>query len=63
LVYYFISNDDLEKVESCTEGWAAALVAVTLSMEESGGHDGKVSPKNTTTRAEMAQVLYNLLSK
>ena len=34
-----LGNDDLKKLESCTEGWAAALVAVTLSMEESGGHD------------------------
>ncbi len=30
---------DLKKVESYTEGWAAALVAVTLSMGGGGGHD------------------------
>lgn len=30
---------ELEEVEKYTEGWAAALVAVTLSMEDSGGHN------------------------
>lgn len=34
-----LENTELKKVENYTEGWAAALVAVTLSMEESGGHD------------------------
>ena len=28
-----------------------------------GGNNGQLSPTNTTTRAQMAQVLYNLLSK
>lgn len=28
-----------------------------------GGSNGKLIPTDTTTRAEMAQVLYNLLSK
>jgi hypothetical protein len=28
-----------------------------------GGSDGKLTPQGTTTRAEMAQVLYNLLGK
>lgn len=28
-----------------------------------GGSGGKLSPKDTTTRAQMAQVLYNLFSK
>jgi hypothetical protein len=39
--------------------------AMTL-MTETGiisGSNGRLSPTNTTTRAEMAQVLYNLLSK
>jgi hypothetical protein len=27
------------------------------------GSDGKLSPKETTTRAQMAQVLYNLLTR
>lgn len=34
-----LENADLEEVEDYTEGWAAALVAVTLSMAESGGTD------------------------
>ncbi len=34
-----LQNYELEAVEKYTEGWAAALVAVTLSMEEGGGHD------------------------
>lgn len=34
-----LENTDLKKVESYTEGWAAALVAVTLSMADGGGHD------------------------
>jgi hypothetical protein len=28
-----------------------------------GGSNGKLNPTGTTTRAEMAQVLYNLLGK
>lgn len=34
-----LENTELRKVEDFTEGWAAALVAVTLTMEESGGHN------------------------
>ncbi|KJR47573.1 regulatory protein, LuxR [Desulfosporosinus sp. I2] len=34
-----LENSELKKVESFTEGWAAALVAVTLSIEEGGGRD------------------------
>ncbi len=33
-----LENTELKKVEDYTEGWAAALVAVTLSMKENGGH-------------------------
>lgn len=34
---YALEDDDLKKVESYTEGWAAALVAVAMSMEREGG--------------------------
>lgn len=39
--------------------------AMTLLLETGtvGGNDGKLTPTNATTRGEMAQVLYNLLSK
>ncbi|MDD4239237.1 MAG: S-layer homology domain-containing protein [Desulfotomaculaceae bacterium] len=42
-----------------------AMDAMTLLVETGtvGGSGGKLSPVSTTTRAEMAQVLYNLLSK
>jgi LuxR family maltose regulon positive regulatory protein len=37
---YTLANDALKKVEVYTEGWAAALVAVAMSMEdESGGNE------------------------
>ena len=34
-----LQDNELEAVEKYTNGWVAALVAVTLSMEEGGGHD------------------------
>lgn len=34
-----LQGNELEVVEKYTNGWAAALVAVSLSMEEGGGHD------------------------
>ncbi len=34
-----LQGTELEAVEKYTNGWAAALVAVTLSIEEGGGHD------------------------
>lgn len=37
---YTLGNDDVKKVESYTEGWAAALVALAMSMEyESNSSD------------------------
>lgn len=33
---FTLENDDIEKVESYTEGWAAALVAIAMSMEDVG---------------------------
>lgn len=34
-----LQNNELNAVGKYTEGWAAALVAITLSMEEGGGHN------------------------
>ena len=34
-----LQNNELDAVEKYTEGWAAALVAVTLSMGDGVGHD------------------------
>ena len=43
--------------------WAKDAAGTLADAGVIGGSNGKLSPKNTTTRAEMAQVLYNLLSK
>ena len=50
---------DADSVASWAKDPAGALANAGIV----GGSNGKLSPKNTTTRAEMAQVLYNLLSK
>jgi len=34
---YTLPEDELKKVKSYTEGWAAAMVAVAMSMENAGG--------------------------
>lgn len=34
---YSLPEEELKKVESYTEGWAAAMVAVAMSMEHAGG--------------------------
>ncbi len=36
---YTLENDDVKKVETYTEGWAAALVAVAMSMEDAIGRN------------------------
>jgi hypothetical protein len=43
--------------------WAKDASGTLADAGIVGGSNGKLSPKNTTTRVEMAQVLYNLLSK
>jgi hypothetical protein len=43
--------------------WAREAMALLVETGVIGGNRGKLSPTSTTTRAEMAQVLYNLLSK
>jgi hypothetical protein len=43
--------------------WAREAIALLVETGIISGNEGKLSPTSTTTRAEMAQVLYNLLSK
>jgi uncharacterized repeat protein (TIGR02543 family) len=43
--------------------WAKDAMALLVQTKTVGGNNGKLTPTSTTTRAEMAQVLYNLLSK
>jgi hypothetical protein len=43
--------------------WAYEAMAYLVKAGTISGSGGKLYPENTSTRAEMAQVLYNLLSK
>ncbi len=43
--------------------WAEEAMAYLVKAGAISGSGGKLYPENTSTRAEMAQVLYNLLSK
>ncbi|MHB8984629.1 MAG: virginiamycin B lyase family protein [Eubacteriales bacterium] len=43
--------------------WAKDAMTLMVGNGTISGNGGKLSPASTTTRAEMAQVLYNLLSK
>lgn len=43
--------------------WAKDAMTLLVKAEVISGSKGKLSPVRTATRAEMAQVLYNLLSK
>jgi uncharacterized membrane protein YgcG len=45
------------------DSWAKDAMTLLVKAGTVSGNAGKLSPKDTTTRAEMAQVLYNLLSK
>ncbi|HBV99410.1 MAG: hypothetical protein JL50_13250 [Peptococcaceae bacterium BICA1-7] len=38
-----LENHDLKRVETYTEGWAAALVAVALSIEDAGGSNDAIA--------------------
>jgi hypothetical protein len=43
--------------------WAKDAMKLLVETGTIGGSGGKLSPQDTTTRAQMAQVLYSLLSK
>ncbi|HHV98444.1 MAG TPA: hypothetical protein GXX36_02525 [Clostridiaceae bacterium] len=43
--------------------WAKEAMTLLVETGTIGGNGGKLSPTGTTTRAEMAQVIYNLLSR
>ncbi len=45
------------------DSWAKDAMTLLVKTGTVGGSDGKLTPLSTTTRAEMAQVLYNLLGK
>lgn len=45
------------------DSWAMGAMALLVETGTIVGNAGRLDPKSTTTRAEMAQVLYNLLSK
>ena len=45
------------------ESWAKEALTLLVKTGTVGGSAGKLSPTSTTTRAEMAQVLYNLLGR
>jgi len=50
---------DSQSISSCAQEAMAYLVETGVV----GGNNGQLCPTDTTTRAQMAQVLYNLLSK
>ena len=45
------------------DSWARNAMTLLVETGTVGGSNGKLTPTGTTTRAEMAQVLYNLLGK
>ena len=50
---------DAEKIAS----WAKEATMLLVETGTISGSESKLSPMSTTTRAEMAQMLYNLLNK
>ncbi len=47
---YALGNDDVRSVESYSEGWAAALVAVAMSMDHERSSSGTVSALGRSSR-------------
>ncbi len=47
---YTLDNEDLNKVMTYSEGWAAALVAVSMSMEESDGKNDAIAALARSSR-------------
>ena len=50
---------DAEQIES----WAKEAITLMVEKGTITGSSGELNPTRTTTRAEMAQVMFNLLSK
>ncbi|MPM60449.1 Endo-1,4-beta-xylanase A [bioreactor metagenome] len=50
---------DAERIDA----WAKEALTLLVKIGTIGGSNEKLTPQGTTTRAEMAQVLYNLLGK
>ncbi|MNW09030.1 Endo-1,4-beta-xylanase A precursor [compost metagenome] len=48
---------------SLIDSWAKKAMTLLVETGNIVGNTGKLTPTSTTTRAEMAQVLYNLLAK
>ncbi|MDD4402059.1 MAG: LuxR C-terminal-related transcriptional regulator [Desulfitobacteriaceae bacterium] len=55
---YHLHNEDVRRIESHTEGWAAALVAITLSL---GNHTGRQSIARSFASSD--QVIENYLAE
>ncbi|MBP1925149.1 methionine-rich copper-binding protein CopC [Sedimentibacter acidaminivorans] len=49
--------------EELVDSWAKEAMTLLIETGTISGNAGKLSPISTTTRAEMAQVLYNMLSR
>jgi len=50
---------DAEEIDT----WAVTAMTLLVETGTISGSGERLTPKGTTTRAELAQVLYNLLSK
>ena len=59
------SNKDVSDFSDASQIslWAQDAMTALVKAGVVGGNGDKLTPKATTTRAEMAQVLYNLLGK
>ncbi|ATW26492.1 LuxR C-terminal-related transcriptional regulator [Candidatus Formimonas warabiya] len=47
---YHLPEDDVKRVESYTEGWAAAMVAVAMSMENDSGSNNAIAALTRSSR-------------
>ena len=64
---YGIAPDEDPAVNFADAGqvsdWATEAMTLLVKTDTIGGSGGRPDPTGTTTRAEMAQMLYNLLNK
>ena len=59
---YSLPEEELKKVESYTEGWAAAMVAVAMSMEHAGGGNALAAlPQSSRASSLLKQMPGSLL--